>query len=117
MIAFGGVEMIAFGGVYMLLMHLYVCLTCVALEKLQRRACKLILGKDYSSLQDSLKQLDMLSLEEMIFTNKAKIMYNTGTQLLTEIIDARSIANAYYHGVSYARPDMLRMCRSTSRAL
>ena len=27
----------------------------------------------------------------------------TGTQLLIAIIDARSIANAYYFGVSYAR--------------
>ena len=79
----------------MLLMHLYVCLTYVAREKLQRKACKLILGKDYSLLEDSRKQLDMVSFEEMIFTNKAKIMYNTGTQLLTEIIDARSIANAW----------------------
>ena len=31
--------------------------------------------------------------------------------------DARSIANAYYYGVSYARPGLLRMCRSTARAL
>ena len=46
------------------------------IEKLQRRACKLILGKDYSSLEDSRKQLDMLSFEEMIFINKAKSKNN-----------------------------------------
>ena len=41
----------------------------------------------------------------------------TGTQLLMTIIDARSIANAYYYGVSYARPGLLQMRRSTFRAL
>ena len=42
---------------------------------------------------------------------------NMGTQLLIAIIDAPSNANAYYYGVSYARPGLLRMRRSTSRAL
>ena len=41
----------------------------------------------------------------------------TGTQLEIAIIDARSIANAYYYGVSYARSGLLRMRRFTSRAL
>ena len=42
--------------------------------------------------------------------------YFTGTQLLIAIISARSIADAYYYGVSYARPGQLRMHRSTSHA-
>ena len=41
----------------------------------------------------------------------------TGTQLLIAIIDAWSIANAYYYGVSYARPGLLQICPSTSCAL
>ena len=49
------------------------CSTC-KIEKLQRRACNSILGKDYSSLEDSRKQLYMLSFEETFFINKAKIM-------------------------------------------
>ena len=40
-----------------------------------------------------------------------------GDQLLIAIIDTRAIANAYYYGVSYARPGLLRMRRFTSRAL
>ena len=40
-----------------------------------------------------------------------------GTQRLIAINDARSIVNTYYYGVSYARPGLLRMRRSTSRAL
>ena len=40
--------------------------------KLQRRACKLILGNDYASLDDARKQLNMLSFEELIFINKDK---------------------------------------------
>ena len=38
----------------------------------------------------------------------------TGTQLMIAIIDARSIANAYYYGVTYAQQSLRR---STSFAL
>ena len=41
----------------------------------------------------------------------------TGPQLLITIIDARSIANAYYYGVTHAWSGLLRMRWSTSRAL
>ena len=41
------------------------------IEKIKRRACKLILGNDYRSLNDARKQLNMLSFEELIFLNKA----------------------------------------------
>ena len=45
------------------------------IEKLERRACKLILGNGYTSLDDARKQLNMLSFEELIFRNKAKVMF------------------------------------------
>ena len=45
------------------------------IEKLQRRACKLILGTDYISLEDDRRQLNMLSFEELVFVNRAKIMF------------------------------------------
>ena len=38
----------------------------------------------------------------------------TGTQLMIAIIDARSIANAYYYGVTYAQQGLQRMRRSTT---
>ena len=41
----------------------------------------------------------------------------TGTQLMIAIIDARSIANAYYYGVTYAQQGLQRMRRSTSCVL
>ena len=41
----------------------------------------------------------------------------TGTQLMIAIIDARSIANAYYYGVAYAQQDLQRMRWTTSCAL
>ena len=41
----------------------------------------------------------------------------TGTQLMIAIIDARSIANAYYYGVMYAQQGLQRMRRSTPCAL
>ena len=46
------------------------------IEKLQRRARKLILGTDYTSWEDARKQLNMLSFEELVSVNKAKIMFN-----------------------------------------
>ena len=45
------------------------------IEKLHRRACKIVLGKDYTSLDDARKQLNMLSFEELVFINKAKVMF------------------------------------------
>ena len=41
----------------------------------------------------------------------------TGTQLMIAIIDARSIANAYYYGVTYAQQGLQRMRWSTPCAL
>ena len=66
-------------------------------EKLQRKACKLIRGKDYPSLEDSHKQLDMLSFEKMIFINKAKTMYKVATNIsqiyLSEMFQLRGSNN------------------------
>ena len=44
------------------------------IEKLQRRACKLILGNDYTILDAARKQLRILSFEETVFIHKAKVM-------------------------------------------
>ena len=41
------------------------------IEKLQRRACKLILGMDYTSLEDARRQLNKLSFDELVFISKA----------------------------------------------
>ena len=49
------------------------------IEKLQRRACKLILGKDYTTLEDARNYLHVLSFEETIFIHKAKTMYKIAT--------------------------------------
>ena len=49
------------------------------IEKLQRRACKLILGKDYTTLVDARNYLHVLSFEETIFIHKAKTMYKIAT--------------------------------------
>ena len=44
-------------------------------KKLQRLACKLILSQEYNGLEKSLKRLDMLSFDQSVFLNKAKVMY------------------------------------------
>ena len=62
---------------------------------LQRRACKLILAQEYNGLQESLKRLDILSLDQIIFLNKAKIMYkvynNLAPTYLQELFQMRDV--------------------------
>ena len=53
-------------------------------EKIQRRACKIILCKDYTSLDYARIQLDMSSFEKLVFINKAKVMFKL-TQGLSPI--------------------------------
>ena len=43
--------------------------------KLQRRACKIILGHEYSDLNEALEKLKMLSFDQSVFMSKAKMMY------------------------------------------
>ena len=45
------------------------------INKLQRRACKIILSHDYKSLNESLEHLYILSFAQSVFLNKAKLMY------------------------------------------
>ena len=63
--------------------------------KLQRRACKLILSHDYKSLNESLEQLDILSFDQGVFLNKAKIMYkihnNLAPSYLHEMFQMREV--------------------------
>ena len=67
------------------------------IEKLQRRACKLILGKDYTSLEEARMQLNMLSFEELIFINKAKVMFKVTHGLspiyITEMFQIKGSTN------------------------
>ena len=68
-------------------------LNAYKIEKMQRRACKLILGKDYTTLVDARNQLDILSFEESISFNKAKVMFKIATNAapiyLTDLFQMR----------------------------
>ena len=65
------------------------------INKLQRRACKLILSQEYSGLEESLKRLNILSFDQSVFLNKAKIMYkvhnNIAPSYLQELFHMRDI--------------------------
>ena len=67
------------------------------IEKLQRRACKLILANDYTTLENARKQLHILSFEETMFIHKAKIMYkianNVAPIYLIDLFQIRGNAN------------------------
>ena len=45
------------------------------ISRLQRRACKLILGIEYNGLIDAFQRLEILSFDQSIFLSKAKMMY------------------------------------------
>ena len=63
------------------------------IEKLQRRACKLILGNDYTTQDAARKQFSILSFEETVFIHKAKVMYElankTAPIYLTDLFQMR----------------------------
>ena len=65
------------------------------INKLQRMACKLILSNDYNSLNESLEQLDILSFDQGVFLNKAKIMYkiynNLAPNYLHDMFQMRAV--------------------------
>ena len=82
------------------------------INKLQRTACKLILSNDYTYLNESLEHLNIMSFDQSVFLNKAKIMYkiynNLAPSYLHEMFqmrennldstlsNLRSIANKHY---------------------
>ena len=65
------------------------------INKLQRRACKLILLNDYNSLNKCLEQLNILSFDQCVFLNKAKIVYkiynNLAPSYLHEMFQMRAV--------------------------
>ena len=65
------------------------------ISKLQRRACKLILAQDYTDIQEALERLNILSFDQIIFLNKAKLMYKVYNNLapvyLHELFQMRDI--------------------------
>lgn len=65
------------------------------ISKLQRRACKLILSHEYTEFQEALERLDILSFDQSVFLNKAKIMYkvynNIAPIYLHELFQMRDV--------------------------
>ena len=51
------------------------------MTKLQRRACKLILGSEYRHLDEACDHLKILSFNESLFLNKAKMMYKIANNI------------------------------------
>ena len=51
------------------------------MTKLRRRACKLILGSEYRHLDEACSHLKILSFNESVFLNKAKMMYKIANNI------------------------------------
>ena len=65
------------------------------INTLQRRACKLIMSQTYNGLHDALQRLDILSFDQSVFLNKAKILYKIYNSLaptyLQELFQMRDV--------------------------
>ena len=63
--------------------------------KLQRRACKLIFGRQYKHLEEALDRFKILSFDESVFLHNAKVMYKIGNNVaptyLTDLFHMRNI--------------------------
>ena len=63
--------------------------------KIQRRACKIILGSEYTLLEEPCNHLKILSFDESVFLNKAKMMYkianNIALSYLIKLFQMRKI--------------------------
>ena len=56
------------------------------ITKLQRRACKIILGNEYYDFETEKSSLNMLSFERCVFLNKAKIMFKVTNSIVSQYI-------------------------------
>ena len=54
--------------------------------KLQRRVCKIILGTEYSDLDSARRRLNILSFDQNVLVNKAKIMYKVVHYMVPQYI-------------------------------
>ena len=58
--------------------------------------CKLILGKEYTSLKEARNRLKILSFDESVFLQKAKKMYKIANKIAPKyLIDLFQIRNTY----------------------
>ena len=63
------------------------------MTKLQRRACKLILGNEYTQLEEACDNLKILSFDEIVFLNKAKMMYKIAPSYLINLFQMRNVSD------------------------
>ena len=52
------------------------------INRLQKRACKLILGNEYDDFESAKSTFKLLSFEQNVFLSKAKIMYKVANGLV-----------------------------------
>ena len=56
------------------------------INKLQRRACELILKHEYISLEEACNRPQMLSFSKSIFLHKAELMYKVANKIAPEYL-------------------------------
>ena len=77
------------------------------ITELQRRACKIILGREYAHLEEALDRLKILSFDESVFLHKAKVMYkianNVAPTYLTDLFHMRNVNADKFNTISNLR--------------
>ena len=62
--------------------------------RLQRRACRIILGEQYTSLNEALKLINSLNIEKRISLQKAKFMYQVSNKTVPTYIQNMFTTNS-----------------------
>ena len=71
------------------------------MNRLQKRACKLIIGNEYDDFESAMATLNILSFEQSVFVSKAKIMYKVANGLVPQYIcDLFTRRSEVAHGAS-----------------
>ena len=76
------------------------------LVRLQRRACRIILGEQYTTLNEALDKINSLNIEQRISLQKAKFMYRVSQNAVPSYIQTMFNYNV-------RRPDHLRSSNKT----
>ena len=75
---------------------LQYCVVCGATRQAvtltKSHACKLTLSQDYTDIQGALKRLNILSFDQNMFLNKAKLMYKVYNQRTNGPVNAHLIS-------------------------
>ena len=84
--------------------------------KLQKRAFKIIFGNEYLDFENAKMRLNILSFEQILFVNKAKIMFKDANSLIPQYVCdlfQRRLDNSFHASLRSVSNQNLRIQKPT----